>query len=347
MDSFVKKIIKITGIVSLIILLIAFFIKGFKLLLLVISGILIATFFRGIASFLKSKLPIGDNFAVVLSLLITTGVFVGIFFILSPRISNQFESFQKQLPNAIENAKEYILSKPIGNNFKSYVQDSNQILSTYGSKLSKFFSSFLGGLTNLYIIFFLGLFFMFQPNLYVDGIVKLFPKYKRKRTKEILQVIGYTLKRWLLGKLFSMLLVGVLTGIGLYFLGIPLALTLGLFAAIITFIPNFGPILSLIPALLLALLKGPDYALYVIILYVGIQAVESNLITPLIQNKMISFPLAMVLIAQVALGIFTGILGIILAVPIVAILMVIIKMAYIEDILKDYTIKVKGEEKFT
>ena len=89
---------------------------------------------------------------------------------------------------------------------------------------------------------------------YTNGIITLFPKQKRKRVEEVLLTLGYTLKRWLLGKLFSMLVVGILTGIGLVILDIPLALTLAIFAALITFIPNFGPIFSLIPAFLIALL---------------------------------------------------------------------------------------------
>src|SRR5690606_1322523 len=122
-----------------------------------------------------------------------------------------------------------------------------------GKQITSFFSSFFGGLGDIYIIFFLGLFFMVQPGLYVRGIIVLFPKHKRKWIEEVVFTIGYTLKRWLLGTLFSMLTVGVLTGIGLTILGIPLALTLALFAAIVSFIPNFGPIISLIPAFLLTL----------------------------------------------------------------------------------------------
>src|SRR5690606_40727564 len=101
---------------------------------------------------------------------------------------------------------------------------------------------------------------MAQPETYKRGMIVLFPKDKRKRAEEVIFTLGYTLKRWLLGILFSMAIVGVLTGIGLSILGIPMALTLAIFAAIIAFIPNFGPIISLIPAFLLAFTKGMDYA---------------------------------------------------------------------------------------
>lgn len=347
MKSFSRKIVKITGIIIACILLVLLFLKAFKVILLVISGILVATFYLGIASFIKSKLPVSQKFAVVISLLLILGTFIGIFFLLFPRISDQLESLQQQLPQAIDNARQYTSTGPIGDFIDEQFRGSQKKIGEYSQKITSLFSSFLGGLTNVYIIFFLGLFFMFQPELYIKGFISLFPKSKRERMNEVIGVVGYTLKRWLIGKLFSMLIVGILSGLGLYFLGIPLALTLGIFAALITFIPNFGPIISLVPAVLLALVKGLDYAFYVFILYVAIQAIESNLITPLIQRKMISFPMAMVLIAQVTLGIFTGLLGIILAVPIVAIIIVIVKMIYIEDILNDTEVTVKGEEKYT
>jgi predicted PurR-regulated permease PerM len=118
-----------------------------------------------------------------------------------------------------------------------------------------------------------------------------------------------------------------------------LALTLALFAGLISFIPNFGPLLAMLPAFLLGYTVGPMTGLYVVLLYVAVQAVESNVLTPMIQKKMISFPMAMVLLAQVVLGIFTGVLGVILAVPpVVATIIVLVKMAYIEDVLKDSSV---------
>ena len=142
-----------------------------------------------------------------------------------------------------------------------------------------------------------------------------------------------TLERWLKGKLLSMLLVAILTALGLWALGIPMALTLSLIAGLLCFIPNFGPLLSMIPAVLIALVQGPQMALYVVLLYVGIQFVESNFITPQIQKKMVDLPLAMIMISQVTLGLLTGTLGLILATPIMLIIMQLVKMLYVQDVL--------------
>jgi predicted PurR-regulated permease PerM len=130
-----------------------------------------------------------------------------------------------------------------------------------------------------------------------------------------------------------MLIVTILTAIGLYAMGMPLVLFLSVFAGVMAFIPNFGPIIALIPALLVAMTQSPTTALYVLILYMAVQVIESNLITPFIQREMVALPLAVIIVAQVVLGILVGGLGLILATPIVAIAMVLVRMLYIQDVL--------------
>ena len=124
-----------------------------------------------------------------------------------------------------------------------------------------------------------------------------------------------------------------LTTIGLWLLDVPLALVLGLIAALFTFIPNIGPILSAIPAVLFGLTVSPQQALYVGLLYGGIQVVESYLLTPLVQRKTIELPPALTLAAQVLLGVTFGGLGVALAAPLTAVTVVGTRMLYVEDAL--------------
>jgi predicted PurR-regulated permease PerM len=135
---------------------------------------------------------------------------------------------------------------------------------------------------------------------------------------------------WLLGRIWASLFVGVLTVIGLLLLDMPLAFTLGLL--VLNFIPNIGPILSGVPAVLLALLKSPTLAIYVIVLYVVIQSVESYLVTPLIQRRVVSLPPALTLTAQLLLA---GFLGLFLATPLTVVAMVLIEELYIKDVLEE------------
>ena len=164
-------------------------------------------------------------------------------------------------------------------------------------------------------------------------MLKLIPPSGRSRAAQVLDKLNEGLLGWLLGTIVSMVLVGILSWVGLSLLGARLAGILALFAALITFIPNLGPVLALIPALLFALLDGPGQALNVFLLYGGIQFVESNLITPLVQKRLNDIPPALLLIVQIIVGGFAGTLGLIMAAPLLVIVMVLVQMLYQEDML--------------
>ncbi|MFS4417789.1 AI-2E family transporter [Maribacter sp. 2307ULW6-5] len=332
-QKFSQQVVQATGIVFLMGLLVLLLIFGFRVVLYILAGVLVAAFFTGIAQFIRDRTPVGRNWGLVLAVVLVLGVATGTGFLLAPSIDRQVASLKEQLPEAANKTLSQLKSSQVGGFLVARAQEVE--LQPKRSQVTSFFGSVFGFFSTAYIVLFLGFFFMIDPGAYRDGLVRLFPKDKRDRTKEILTVMGQTLRKWLLGKLLSMAIVGVLSGIGLTILGVPLALTLALFAALISFVPNFGPLLALLPAFLLGYTVDPLTGLYVVLLYAGIQAIESNVLTPLIQKEMISFPMAMVLIAQVVLGIFTGVLGVILAVPLVAVIMVLVKMAYIQDVLHD------------
>src|SRR5680860_596183 len=119
----------------------------------------------------------------------------------------------------------------------------------------------------------------------------------------------------------------------------PMPYALALMAGLFSFIPNIGPYLALAPAVLIALLQGGNMFIYVLILYFGIQIVESYLITPMIEKKIVHLPPALTLFWLVLLGILTGILGLIMATPILAALIVIIGELYVKDNLESYLLQ--------
>ena len=138
-----------------------------------------------------------------------------------------------------------------------------------------------------------------------------------------------------------MLFIGVLTWIGLLIIGVPLALTLGLIAGLFSFVPNFGPILSAVPAILLAFIDSPTSALYVVILFVAVQLIESNLVTPMIERRTVELPPVLTIAPQLALTILVGAVGLILATPILAVVMVLLQTLYIQDVLGDKDVDVE------
>ncbi len=212
------------------------------------------------------------------------------------------------------------------------------------TNVTGFFSSTLGAIGNFFVTILLAIYLATEPEFYIKGFTKLFPIERRERVKEIINTVIETLQWWLIGKAASMIFIGILTWIGLSIIGVPLALTLGLIAGLLSFIPNFGPIISAVPALLLAFIDSPITAVYVLALYVGVQLIESNVVTPIIERETVELPPALTIMFQLALSVMIGGLGLVLATPLLAVVMVIVQTVYIQDILGDREIEVEEKD---
>jgi predicted PurR-regulated permease PerM len=131
-----------------------------------------------------------------------------------------------------------------------------------------------------------------------------------------------------------MLFVGSATALGLWLLGVPLALTIGAIAAVLAFIPFFGPIASGILAVLMAFMEGPTQALYVAGLCVAIQQIEGNLLMPFVQRWAVALPPVLGIMAAVIFGLLFGLAGVILATPLMVVAMVLVQKLYVEGVLE-------------
>ena len=205
------------------------------------------------------------------------------------------------------------------------------------SRLAGFFSTAFGALSAFVLVTITGLYLAADPAAYRDGTIALLPPRARARAAAILEAQRHAIEWWLIGRFASMAVVGLLTWLALLALGVPLAATLALLAGLLSFIPNIGPILSAIPAVLIGAAVAPTTGLYVVLLYIAVQVVETYLITPLIQRRTINLPPATVLIMQIAFTALYGFLGLLLATPLTVLLMVFIKTIYMEEILGERT----------
>jgi predicted PurR-regulated permease PerM len=169
----------------------------------------------------------------------------------------------------------------------------------------------------------------------VGGTIRLLPKKRRARIREVFGEAGETLRHWLVGRAILMALNGGLTALGLWLLGTPLALTLGILTGLLNFIPNVGPLIAGIPAVLIAWTQGGTQALHVFLLYLVLQNVDGYVLTPLVQQRTVSLPPALTILAQLLLGILAGTLGLLLATPLAAAALVFVKRLYVEDVLGD------------
>ena len=347
-SQFVKRVLITTAIVTAFVLLIWAFIYVIDLILLLFGAILLAIFLHGLANIARRYLRLSEGYSVVLvSTLLVAAIAVSVW-LLAPSVAEQVQHLRAELPQSAQKVSAFLSEyswgrlileqMPSGAEAFEKVNNSN-VLSRVGS----YFSNTVEALTNLALMLLLALYLASEPRNYIKGFAKIFPPNNRKRVREILYEIGETLSWWLIGKGASMLFIGVLTWVGLYIIGVPLALTLGLIAGLFSFVPNFGPILSAVPAILLAFIDSPTSALYVLILFVVVQLIESNLLTPMIERRTVELPPVLTIASQLALTLLVGAVGLILATPILAVVMVLVQTLYIEDVLGDKNIE--AEEK--
>lgn len=301
-------------------------------LLLFFAGILLGLFLQGSGAWLARKVGLPSRVmvgAVCIALLALTAVFG---WLAAPSVATQVDELTTTLPRALDRASEPLQRHAWGRSLLEKVRDIDDLMgrSETWSRAGGVIATTLGGVGSVIIFVFVGLFTAFNPELYRRGILLLVPRERRARVGEILSSIAQTLQMWMVGKLVAVAVVGAATWVGLALLEIPLALVLALLAAALTFIPNFGPVLSAVPAVLLGLLQGPTTALWVAGLYVGIQVIESYILTPLMQKKTASLPPALTIAAQVVMGTLAGGLGLLVATPLTAAALVIVKEAYVD-----------------
>jgi predicted PurR-regulated permease PerM len=257
---------------------------------------------------------------------------------MAPQISEQANKLAAIVPKSLQQLQSALENYAFLKSVVGELPTAEQMRSTLASMLPRaglFFSGLLGALGNVLIITFVGIYFAAQPYTYIDGIVTLVPKRKRARAREVLDEIGTTLSKWLFGKACSMLVVGAASALGLWLLGVPLALILGIIAGLLDFIPYLGPLMAGVPAVLMALSISPTLALYTIGLFAAIQLAEGYLLQPLVEQKTVNLPPALTITLQVMLGTIFGLAGAALATPMTAVLAVLVSMLYVQDVLGD------------
>jgi predicted PurR-regulated permease PerM len=333
------SIAKTIAVVAAIALALAFLSLAAQVLLLVFAGVLLAILFRSIANAIDAGLGIGPGWGLTLTLLgIVVLVGLGTWLLL-PDIVTQGRQMVEQLPRGWDELQQRLTtifgdSAMIDSAFDSVASPGRGTMKDIVGGVFGVVSSTLGVLGSGLVILVTAIYLAADPQTYRGGLIRLVPPAHRDRARQVADQVGDALLWWVVGKLIAMALIGVLTYLGLLALGTPLALSLALIAALLTFVPNFGPIIAAVPAILLALGDGMTQAALVVLLYVAVQAVESYLLTPLIQQRTISMPPALTLAMQLVAAVLLGALGLALATPLTAAGMVLVRELYVKGVLE-------------
>ena len=201
--------------------------------------------------------------------------------------------------------------------------------------LFPFITSTFEVIAGLVLILMMSVYIGADPFTYRNGILHLFPKRKRERLGEVLTAMAVMLRKWLVTQLIAMVVIGVVSTIALLVLGVKAPFALGIIAGLLEFVPTIGPVLSAVPAIAMGFLDSPEKALYVGLTYFAIQQLENHLLIPLLMKGGMDLPPVLTIVTQGLMALLFGFLGLMIAVPLLAAVMVPIKMLYVEDALGD------------
>jgi predicted PurR-regulated permease PerM len=180
------------------------------------------------------------------------------------------------------------------------------------------------------VVFISTIYLVIRPEPWVNGFVSLFPAGWRQRTREVLQILYQTVQRWFLGQLAAMTFIAVFWAISLSLIGVPFALLLGIFSGLISFIPYLGALISVVLPVLLALISDPFSAVWVILAFIIIQQIEGNLLQPIVMSRAVDLHPALVIFAILVMGTLFGLIGVFLAVPLVAVVQVLVRELWVQ-----------------
>jgi predicted PurR-regulated permease PerM len=342
--------LRVTGIVFGVLIALRFLWIAQSIFIVAFLGVLLGlAMTRAVDSLERARIRRG--FGAVLVMLMFVGALASIFAFIGPSIREQTHVLERELPKAMLSVEAWVNRTPIKALVASEGQPQRGGLTDRVTRelrnATKFLfpivSTFLGAVGGVIIVLFMAMYIAAEPGLYREGVLHLVPHRHRSRAEEWLSILRDTLRQWLLARLIAMLLIGLITAAGLTALGVKGAGALAVVAGLMEFVPFFGPVVSAIPAIGVALVDSPEKALWVIGLYIVIQQLEGNVITPLLLEKRLDVPPALTVLTVAALGIVFGVLGMLIAEPLLAVVLVTTKMLYVQDVVGD-EVKVGKEE---
>jgi len=315
-----------------------------EVLLLMFAAVVLATTLNRLSKRFQ-RLGMRRGFAVLLSVAIFLAGVVGFFWLIVPPFAQQFQELTNQVPKGFGRFNTWLdaLRTRIPNQLVPYIPDINSLIQQVQPFVNRllgnsfaFVSGSLEVVLKILLVLVLTGMMLADPLAYRKVFVRLFPSFYRRRVDGILDQCEVSLEGWITGAFIAICVVGLMSLIGLSILGIKAALALAVLAGFFNLIPNLGPTMSVLPAIAIAFLDEPWKVVAVLILYVIIQQVESNFITPIVMAQQVSLLPAITLIAQLFFVTFFGFLGLFLALPLTVVAKIWLQEVLIKDVLDEW-----------
>lgn len=322
--AFTRKVLIVIG----LLLVVLFLGRIAPVLMLAFAGVVLATAIRTAADPLGRWLRLPDLAAVSLVSVLALVLLIGGGYLFGQRLAEEATALWVAVEEAWGKFREFVGKIPVGENAMSNLEagaDPEAI-----GKVAKGTFTVFGGIADVVLVLFLAAYFAADPRSYRRGLLHLLPRSARERAAAAFDASGVALRKWLIGQVVAMLAVGVLTGIGLLLLGVPLAIPLAILMMLLDFVPVIGPFVAAIPGVLIAFSQSPQLGLYAALVYLGVQFVEGHVVMPLAQKWAVSLPPALSLLGIVAFGLVFGVIGVLFAMPLLVVTMVLVQKLYVE-----------------
>jgi predicted PurR-regulated permease PerM len=338
--EYAHRVLVTVGIILAAAAMVAIVVVAPDVLLILFGGVLLAVVLDGVAGLLADRSRLSRRASLVL---VTSLLFIALglaAWLLIVQIADQLDQLGGNLTRSLAQVEAQLKQQAWGRQLLALLshaqsdsgQDPNVV-----SRAARGLSTTLGGIANTFIVLLIGVYLAARPDWYRRGVLRAIRPDHRPRAQRVLSAMGHTLRWWLIGRVAGMLVVGIVTTVGLYLLDVPLALSLGLIAALFDFVPFVGPLVAAAPAMMVAVGDGPTQALYVGMLYFAVQVLEGYVLTPLIEQRSVELPPALTIAAQLLLGVLVGPLGVVFATPLAAVAVVLIEHLYVEEVVEHAT----------
>lgn len=309
------------------------------ILLLAFAAVLVALGLDSVAAWVRPLTGGRHGLAVGLAALSVVAVITLVVWVFGAQISSQLEEVSQRALEAVRT----LAAEGEVNSIKPLLQGS-----TIGDLVANAISwgtTLFGIATSVVLLLAAGIYLALEPERYRKGLLALVPREASALAAASLDETAIALRRWFGGQLIAMVLVGGLTAAGLWAIGVPAYLGLGLIAGLVEFIPVLGPIAGAVPALLVASTQDWVTVAWVLALFIGIQQVENNVIMPLLIGRAVQMPAALGIFATLAMGVLFGPLGLLLGYPLAIVVVVMVRQLYVRDVLeKDVTLPSESTE---
>lgn len=304
-----------------------------RFFMLVFAAIVLGAVFDAIASWIGRITGLSRTFSLILSVLGLFAVFIGSFVLFGTQLANEFDTIKQTVPAALQGIEGFLNNYGMGERARELAKVGGEDVSRILTQAGGYALAASSGLADLLLVIVGAIFMAGNPAVYRRGLMLLLPTKAEPVAAQALDDAGAGLRGWMMGQAISSLVVGAFTWGGLSLLGVPASGGLAIIAGLLDIIPMVGPVISGIPAVLLAFTVSPMTALWTLVLFLVIQQLQGNFLQPMIQKHAVDVPPALLLFAVLAAGLLFGFLGVLLAAPLTIVCYVFVQRIYVQAIL--------------